>query len=213
MTRAPLPGHVDGVPIGPTGPTSTVHMMDTREPCLSPATPFTIGEQGFRRRERTMATDLEQFVEPARASRSGGRGCPSHRRRGHHLRVLPVRLRHRPGHGQGHPRGPLASVATQGVPAGLRRHGQPVHRPPRPVPRLRPRGGRAGRPARRRHLLPTSLGSQSGPGLLHPLPGSGGRGRPWGLLELGLPWQPASPPSASSPRRRDCTYAPGASPR
>ena len=51
------------------------------------------------------------------SSPDGPRPSPrwaAHRGRRHHLRLFPVRLRHRTRHGQGHPGRPLVSVAVKG---------------------------------------------------------------------------------------------------
>ena len=80
-----------------------------------------------------MATDLERFVgADGRGSREGR--PPTHRRRGDHVRLLPVPLRHRPHHGQGRP-GAALGDDREGLPARVRRDGEPLHRPPRQLHR------------------------------------------------------------------------------
>ena len=51
-------------------------------------------------------TSNDSCDQDGRAERDRRGGAPD-RGRGHHLRLLPVRLGHRPGHGQGHPGRPL----------------------------------------------------------------------------------------------------------
>ena len=105
-----------------------------------------------------MATDLERFVDEDGRAEAVARSGAAHRGRGHHLRLLPVRLRHRPRDGQGHPGRPLGIGGHEGLPARLRRDGQPLHRSARRVHRLRARGGRTGR------ACPTSRPSARCPG-------------------------------------------------
>ncbi len=59
------------------------------------------------RRRRGMATDLERFVDAPGREDLVKRSTPPHRRRGHHLHLLPVHLGHRPDHGQGRARAAL----------------------------------------------------------------------------------------------------------
>src|SRR5690349_17277882 len=80
-------------------------------------------------------------VHQLRRPRRRGRACSGgDQRQGHHLCLLPVRVGHRPHHGQGRARRPLGADRRARLPARLRVHGQPVHRPPRPVHRLWARG-------------------------------------------------------------------------
>ena len=81
--------------------------------------------------------------------------------RGDQVRLLPAGLDHRPRDGQGRRRLVLPAGRRARLPARLRRHRQPVHRPRRQLHRLRPRGVRAGRDGRPRHLRPACRGTRA----------------------------------------------------
>ena len=100
--------------------------------------------------------------QPARTARADRGDHAPHRGRGHQVRLLPAGLDHRPRDGQGRGRVLLPAGGREGLPARLRRHRQPVHRPRRQLHRLRPRGVRAGRDRRPRHLRPPALGPARG---------------------------------------------------
>ena len=160
-----------------------------------------------------MATDLERFVSaPGRDDlvkkvREQIDAC------GRHVHLLPVHLGHGPDHGQGRARGALGVDGAQGLPARLRRDRQPLRRPARRVHRLRPRGGRARRPARARDVPGAAVGPEGRARLVHLLPRPRGpRGRR--LVPHGrLPQQPQADPGrvhrahrhapARRPRARD----------
>ena len=82
-----------------------------------------------------------------------------HRGGGHQVRLLPAGLHHRPRHGQGRRLVVLPAGRREGLPARLRRHREPVHGPLRQLHRVRPRGVRAGRDGRPRHVRGPALGS------------------------------------------------------
>ena len=128
-----------------------------------------------------MATGVQEFggnvetvlssprITPAPATLRGGPHGPrpgredrgadaADRGRGHQVRVLPAGLDHRPGDGQGRRLVVLLTGRREGLSARLRRHRQPVHRPLRQLHRLRPRGVRAGRDRRPRHLPGAAVG-------------------------------------------------------
>ena len=83
---------------------------------------------------------------------------PSDRAARDQVRLLPAGLDHRPRDGQGRRVDVLPAGRRARLPARLRRHGQPVHRPPRQLHRLRSRGVRAGRDRRPRHVRRAAVG-------------------------------------------------------
>ena len=142
----------------------------------------------------TMATDLERFVEAdgreeqiaeVEARIEAGR---------HQVPVLPVRLGDGADHGQGHTGQALRHDRPQGLPARVRLHRQPLHRSPRQLHRLRPRGPRAGRHRRAGDVHAPALGPENGPGVVHAVQGPRGGSGWWRLPHVGLPRQP---PAAS----------------
>ena len=170
--------------------------------------------QGRRKEEeQPVATDLERFVsadgrdEQIAAVR---RKIDGLRR---HVRLLPVPLSHRADHGQGRARGALGVDGAQGLPARLRRDRQPLRRPPRRVHRVRPRVGRARRPARAGDVPGAPVGLEGRARVVHLLPRARGpRGRRR-VPHLRLPRQPPADPGASSSPTWACTSAPAPSPR
>ena len=89
---------------------------------------------------------------------------PADRGRGDQVRLLPAGIDHRPGDGQGRRLDVLPAGRREGLPARLRRGGQPVHGPLRRLHRLRSRGVRAGGDRRPGHLQGAALGLARGPG-------------------------------------------------
>ena len=94
-----------------------------------------------------------------RAAREDRGDHRAHRARGDQVRLLPAGLDHGPRDGQGRRVELLRAGRREGLPARLRRDGEPVHRPLRRLHRLRPRGVRAGGGRRPRHVRGAALGS------------------------------------------------------
>ena len=129
----------------------------------------TRGASMARKRKGT-ATDLERFVDADGRDALVAEVRQADRRRGDHLHLLPVPLRHRPDHGQGRPRRALGDDGREGLPARLRRDREPLHRPPRRVHRLRARGRRARRAPRAGDVHAAAVGLEGRARLVHVLP-------------------------------------------
>ena len=108
-------------------------------------------------------------IAPAPATLEEARSAPgrrgedpgdhrAHRARGDQVRLLPAGLGHRPRDGQGRRLLVLPAGRREGLPARLRRDGEPVHRPLRQLHRVRPGGVRAGGGRRPRHVRGAALG-------------------------------------------------------
>ena len=147
-----------------------------------------------RNRRRRDRGHRSRSVPGREGSRSGDQGGPqADRRCRRRVHVLPVRLGHRPDHGEGDPGGALGEHREQGVPARLRLDGQPVHRPARQLHRLRSRGARAGRPSGARHVQRPSVGHEDRTGLLHAVPRARGGGRRRRVPDVRLQGEPEAP--------------------
>ena len=116
--------------------------------------------------------------------------------------------------GKGVPGAALGVDRPQGLPARLRRDGEPVRRPPRRVHRLRPGGRRARRHPGARDLHAAALGPEDRARLLHPASAAARRREDPALVpDRRLPRQPQAHPGgvrgadrpapARRPRARD----------
>ncbi len=107
------------------------------------------------------ARDARGGAEGPRA-RGEDRGADAEDRGGgHQVRLLPAGLDHRPGDGQGRGLDVLPPGRRARLPARLRRHRQPVHRPLRQLHRVRPRGVRARGGRRPRHVRRAARGTRA----------------------------------------------------
>ncbi len=189
-------------------PTIRVRALCLGAARVRPARPGSAERGGTASGDRSRTLRLGRW--PRGADR---RGAPEDRRVRRHVRLLPVPLGHRADHGQGRARGPLGVDRAQGLPARLRRDRQPLRRPPRRVHRVRPRVGRARRPARAGDLPGAPVGLEGRARVVHLLPRARGpRGRRR-VPHLRLPRQPPADPGGSSSPRWACTSAPAPSPR
>ena len=109
--------------------------------------------------DRARPGDARGGPQPARPPRAHRGADAADRVRGHQVRLLPAGVGDRPDHGQGRRVLVLPAGRPARLPARLRRHGQPVHRPLRQLHRLRARGVRAGGRRRSRHLPGAAMGS------------------------------------------------------
>ena len=144
--------------------------------------------------DRARARDARGGAHPARPAREDRGDHAAHRGRGHQVRVLPAGLRHRPRDGQGRRLVVLLAGGREGLPAGLRRDREPVHGPLRRLHRVRPRGVRAGRDGRPRHVRGAAVGSARRARLLRLLRHGDGRA---------ARRRPAAEPQADRARVRD----------
>ena len=145
--------------------------------------------RGGRGADRSRSLRLRRGTRRSRPTRPR-----ADRPRRHHVRVLPVPVRHRADHGQGRPGEALGDDRGEGVPARVRRDRQPLRRPARRLHRVRPRGRRARRDPRAGDVHAAPLGREGRTRVVPVLPQPRGAPGPGRAPHLGQPREPQAAP-------------------